>query len=597
MSKEYTVASDEPAPHIDAPFRLAAGPGAGKTYWLSEHIKQVLARSTRLPRYSQIACITYTQVGTETLRLRLASSTKRVWISTIHSFLYHHVVRPYAHLLNESDLNIARLDGHDTLRPSVGQGREWLQALGRKEGLWFQFPQLAHNLERNIRWQREGDQWQLGFDKNANWKGVKGGRKAYDGHDTLRAYKGEHWRKGRIDHDDVVYFAARVFQEHPETQNAVTQRFPYVFLDEYQDTSLLQASIVEGLAESGAVVGVIGDRNQSIFEFNDANPDYFDRFSPPGCVGLRIEDNRRSTAQIVSVLNHLRQGDELKQMSTAEKESGARPLILVGPLDEAIKRAQEISDPSALHMMGRSHATVAKILGLDPNREETSPWDQIDDQIRVRFLAALCRGLRQFQDKNAQEAIQEVQALFRGGRAQKPLDSSHQFGRKERRIFCVSLLGELATFAREKPNASALDAYNTLWTLLQQTKWNVKLPKATVEGKFAKQASEVRLSDLIASVPLHTSSGLVRTIHGFKGDEADAILLYLADNKLPNRLLNPKDDENTRLLYVAISRAREHAFIALASLSNEAERCLNLIGFDIQRLTKDYESHHDDRLF
>ena len=101
---------------IEKHFRISAGPGAGKTHWLVEHIKNVLHNSTRLSKYRKIACITYTNIGVETLLKRLGTAIEQVEIKTIHSFLYSHVVKPYASFVAaEYDLNISRLDGHDDI--------------------------------------------------------------------------------------------------------------------------------------------------------------------------------------------------------------------------------------------------------------------------------------------------------------------------------------------------------------------------------------------------------------------------------------------------------------------------------------------------
>lgn len=73
---------------IESPFCVKAGPGAGKTHWLVEHVRNVLANSKRLEHIRKIACITYTNIGVETIQDRLSVSADRVEVMTIHSFLY-----------------------------------------------------------------------------------------------------------------------------------------------------------------------------------------------------------------------------------------------------------------------------------------------------------------------------------------------------------------------------------------------------------------------------------------------------------------------------------------------------------------------------
>ncbi len=78
------------------------GPGAGKTRFLVNHVKNVLTNSNRFSRNKKIACITYTNVGVDTLVSRIEDEKDHLEISTIHSFLFTHVVKPYLFLLKIS---------------------------------------------------------------------------------------------------------------------------------------------------------------------------------------------------------------------------------------------------------------------------------------------------------------------------------------------------------------------------------------------------------------------------------------------------------------------------------------------------------------
>ena len=85
--------------NIEQHFQIKAGPGAGKTYWLIQHIKHVLNTSVRLGKIKRIACITYTNIGVETIHGRLPDCADRVEVCTIHSFLYDNIIKPYFHYI------------------------------------------------------------------------------------------------------------------------------------------------------------------------------------------------------------------------------------------------------------------------------------------------------------------------------------------------------------------------------------------------------------------------------------------------------------------------------------------------------------------
>lgn len=97
------INSDYIIDKIDKHFKVVAGPGAGKTYWLINHIRNVLNRSNKLNSVSKIACITYTNVAVEEIMERLKLTSNRVEVSTIHSFLYKNIIKPYVHMLKDGE--------------------------------------------------------------------------------------------------------------------------------------------------------------------------------------------------------------------------------------------------------------------------------------------------------------------------------------------------------------------------------------------------------------------------------------------------------------------------------------------------------------
>lgn len=123
------ITSDSLLIDIEHHFRVSAGPGAGKTHWMVEHIRNVLHRSKRLGKTRKIACITYTNIAVETILARLGTSADRVEVSTIHSFLYKHIIKPYASFIAANfGLSIARMDGHDDTFVNFKYVKNWIGA-------------------------------------------------------------------------------------------------------------------------------------------------------------------------------------------------------------------------------------------------------------------------------------------------------------------------------------------------------------------------------------------------------------------------------------------------------------------------------------
>jgi DNA helicase-2/ATP-dependent DNA helicase PcrA len=80
-------------------------------------------------------------------------------------------------------------------------------------------------------------------------------------------------------------------------------KFPYFFIDEFQDTNPIQAAILHRIGQNDTIVGVIGDTAQSIYGFQGAEPAKFASFNLPEMVNYQMAENRRSTNEIIQVLN------------------------------------------------------------------------------------------------------------------------------------------------------------------------------------------------------------------------------------------------------------------------------------------------------
>jgi DNA helicase-2/ATP-dependent DNA helicase PcrA len=365
-------------------------------------------------------------------------------------------------------------------------------------------------------------------------------------------------------------------------------RFPYLLLDEFQDTGRLQCEIVEAFAEAGATVGVIGDRNQAIFEFSDAEPELFDRFEPNGCLRCEIEGNRRSTQQIVDVLNKLR-WDKLEQTSIAKVKEGPRPIAVVGELRAAVAFAKDQCGPECLDMVARGHAGVARLLLLDDSPSTSDIWKDCGDEERELFLRGLCRAIRHFEIGEGRQALEQLSSLFWSRDPRPPLNGGPIEGSTQRRAFKVDILAWAASFRMQVPDAKVLEFYEALAEHLKQASWNVGLKRVVKEvkgkpTKFYKWAKNTKFGNLVAAVDLEATRAKARTIHGFKGDETSSLLLWIDSASLRKKLTNPADSENDRLIYVALSRAKEQLFVAVPDLPKPEEDSLRDVGFDIKRI-------------
>src|SRR5690606_33740620 len=270
-------------------FQLCAGPGAGKTTFLINHIKRILSESTRLSKARRIACITYTNTGIDTIKERLKDTAEDVEVSTIHSFLYKHIVKPYLWVLKKITFPIEKMDGHDEFIPGFTILSEYKQ---RSKQQWIDDHQALANALTKLSWIiNDNREIELNFLKP--FYGKVQGRNIKK--NSYLTYKQICWERGLMSHDDVLYFSYLILKQNEDIRNIIRAKFPYFLIDEFQDTSPLQVEIIKLIAEKETVVGVIGDPCQSIFSFQGADENTFNQFYLDGMSFYVLENNHRST--------------------------------------------------------------------------------------------------------------------------------------------------------------------------------------------------------------------------------------------------------------------------------------------------------------
>ncbi|SDY77670.1 ATP-dependent helicase [Bacillus sp. 166amftsu] len=342
--------SSEDTIDIEQHFKVTAGPGAGKTHWLINHIKNTLKNSGRLEKTRKIACITYTNVAVETILNRLGTqSVNQVEVSTIHSFLYSHVVKPYLiHIAELFDIAFQKIKGHDNIEPKYNKVQFWLENHPMTEKLRHpytinQLLKLPENKDALFNW-LSSVKYCFNSELTLYLRGeeskAKQLRKVVKILETdLFSYKKLYWQDGKIDHDDVLYFSYELITRYPFILNVLRAKFPYFFIDEFQDTNPIQAKIVSLLAEEETIVGVIGDPAQSIYSFQGASIEDYLEFKIDNLSEYTITENRRSSNQIIDLLNEIRTDIDQTKFRNVDHD---RPILFVGNSIEAYNEIQEI---------------------------------------------------------------------------------------------------------------------------------------------------------------------------------------------------------------------------------------------------------------
>jgi len=322
-----------------APLLVIAGAGTGKTSALAHRVAHLLLEGVAPERlllltFSRRAAIEMTrraqQVVAEALQsARGAAGHLRLpWSGTFHA-IGNRLIREYASRLSLdpafSVLDRAdAADLMDVVRHRLGLSQTG-QRFPRKDtclGIYShrintQQP-LRHTLETAYPWCLDWEDALVGL---------------------YRAYVEEKFAQQSLDYDDLLLYW-QVMMRDDALAAEIGGRFDHVLVDEYQDTNALQAEILLRLKPDGAGVTVVGDDAQAIYSFRGATVEnileFPERYSPPAHVVV-LEENYRSTQPVLDVANALMAdgGRQYRKFLRGMRGSGTRPRYVTVQDDQA----------------------------------------------------------------------------------------------------------------------------------------------------------------------------------------------------------------------------------------------------------------------
>lgn len=320
---------------IEGPVMVIAGPGTGKTQILSARIGKILLETDTLPQ--NILCLTYTDAGVVAMRKRLQNfigpDAYKVNIYTFHAFC-NDIIQENLHLFEKNVLDpVSDLERIDLYRRLIdGFGKD--HPLKRYRGdVYFEINNLQHlfstmkregwtpvfineKIDEYIKSLPERDEY---IAKRATKNFKKGDirtdkiteetekaeklRAAVNEFDTFQTLMRN---ANRYDFDDMINWVIRAFEEDKNLLARYQERFLYILVDEYQDTSGTQNRLVELLISywDKPNIFVVGDDDQSIYRFQGANVENMLSFAysyKEHLLTIVLKNNYRSTQPILDV--------------------------------------------------------------------------------------------------------------------------------------------------------------------------------------------------------------------------------------------------------------------------------------------------------
>lgn len=579
--------------HINGPCLVMAGAGSGKTKVLTSRIINLIENGVR---DTNILAITFTNKAAKEMRERVNNLYGDVYsfIGTFHSFGLKVIRENYREC--GLDRNFTIIDGDDSL--SIIKKILKSNNIDPKK--------FSPYLFRN----------KISLIKNENLSEVEMKRVFNTQFDSLcvdvyHKYQAKLKESNVIDFDDLLTLPVTLFTEREDILERYQDHYPYILVDEYQDTNPVQYKLCKLLASAMRNIFVVGDMNQSIYAFRQADYKNIINFENdyPECVSIKLEENYRSTNNILNAANCViknntqrkdlklwsEKGDGVKVQYFRSYDEKHEVTLVLSEIEKLLEDGYKRSDIAILYRTnGQSRVfeegllnkgIPCKVVGgyYFYNRKEIkdliaylrliyNPHDAVsltrvinvpkrgigDAAIRNLENLALINGNSMFDNLSTKKEIEFkklIEELMGDSESSSLTDLIDKIlvktGIKDELSCDMSLENEL--------RLENLMEFKSITHNFEEREGNVSL------GDFLEEIS------LIADISQHQEDGeevTLMTIHSAKGLEFTVVFLVgMEEGIFPHSNSFMEEDgleEERRLCYVGITRAKEKLYLTNA---------------------------------
>lgn len=531
-------------------FLVRACPGSGKTYTIAAKILKDDEdwKSAR----SGIAMLSFTNTAQEELASEIETlAGKKIayphYVGTIDAFINKYIFFPYINLL-----------GYDTaLIKTVGEPYARNYGYSRKQSCALKF---KYNLDGT-------------YIPPSGGVGNVYDRKTIE---DAKKVKYAMLRDGQFTQADINYYALDILKKHDHIVSIISERFPYVYVDEAQDTTPIHWEILKLIINhhSNQRFGVIGDPDQSIYGWNGAKPEIFIKYQQE----LAARDTRS-----VFILNDCRRSSQsicnfCFKFSTLDSAA-----IAVDPEVKDISIEPQMSYYSSLDQIGSIVGDFHAQYGHEEILIVSRSLKIVDSATRLDSPNPEAIGENPFSVKKSQRAYVASRALdllhiktdYDQQRYADALYRAETYYFSKERIYDkTAFLDEMGFTSREWYQVVEADIQALPDTDTTVSEWAASAQEVadttiifqgielSVKTKGKINYSATACADFFKDVGAQNVEREVKTVHSAKGKTTDHILVILDDSQAERlvHVLNGdkvEDSEERRIFYVAISRARK----------------------------------------
>lgn len=559
-----------------------------------------------------ILAITFTNKAAEEMKARLerliSEDVREMWVMTFHKACVRILRREITALGYSSDFTIYDDSDHLTVIKRI------IASLNLDDKIYAPKAVSALISRYKSELKSPAEAWKEPVD---SWK--KRGIQVYE------IYQKELKKNNAVDFDDLLMLTVKLFTEHPDILERYRQRFQYIMVDEYQDTNHAQYKLVNLLAQKHENLFVVGDDDQSIYGFRQAdirNILDFERDFPKTKV-IKLECNYRSTQRILAAANEViknNTGRKKKALWTKNPEGDL--LIQYRALDEQ-DEARFISEKiNELLPEGRRYQDFAVLIRTNAQSRALEeqfmkagiPYRIVGglkfyERMEIKDILAYLKLLANPNDAVSlrriinvprrgigEATIQKIE-IFAVEQGVSLSDALAKITENESTTKAQKGVAEFVRLIMKLREASAeLSVTELTKKILTDSGYEDSLLKEntveaqsrlenikeflTVTSHYDEITAEPTLSDFLSQVSLvsdldsyeeETDAVVIMTMHMAKGLEFGNIFLAgLEEGIFPHArsLLDDDVEEERRLCYVALTRAKERIFLIYAKQRN-----------------------------
>jgi DNA helicase-2/ATP-dependent DNA helicase PcrA len=538
----------EVASTLQGPMCVLAGAGTGKTRAITHRIAYGVHSGVYSPQ--RLLAVTFTSRAAAEMRSRL----RDLGVGSVQARTFHAAALRQLQFFWPQAIGGALPNLLDHKAQMIAEAARRLRLSTDRASI--------RDLASEIEWAKVSMLTPANYLEKAQGRGTPGGFDLTAVARVFQSYEDLKTDRNVIDFEDVLLITVGILQEDPKVAATVREQYRHFVVDEYQDVSPLQQRLLELWLGGRDDLCVVGDASQTIYSFTGASPKHLLGFKAlyPEATVVKLIRDYRSTPQVVRLANELLAGR--RSGGPVADAAWAAPLQLVaqrpaGPVPQFTECSDDEAEAATVALRVRelldAGTPASQIAVLFRTNGQSEAYEQALASAGIGYQ--LRGGERFFARKEVRDAILQLRAATR---AAAETSTPEPLGQLVRDI--VASLGY--TDSAPHSGGALRERWESLAALV-----------ALADELVISRGAQFSLSDFVnelqeRSLAQHapTVQGVtLASLHAAKGLEWDAVFLVgLSEGLMPISFADTPEavDEERRLLYVGITRAREHLFLS-----------------------------------